>query len=108
MDERIEAARQLLVTTDRSIPQIASLMRFCDQSYFTLVFRQKTGQTPGQYRADLVAYVFDDDGNEDILDGVYPGFVFTIRNRLDGRHYLDWHHQYWGHVRLHDMSIRKI
>ena len=56
IDERIEAARQLLVTTDRSIPQIASLMRFCDQSYFTLVFRQKTGQTPAQYRAGHQRY----------------------------------------------------
>lgn len=48
--ERIEAAKQLLATTDRTIPQIASLLRFCDQSYFTMVFRRQTGQTPGEYR----------------------------------------------------------
>lgn len=48
--ERIEAARQLLVTTDRTIPQIASLLRFCDQSYFTRVFRQAVGITPAAYR----------------------------------------------------------
>lgn len=50
--ERIEAAKELLVSTSQSIPEIASLLRFCDQSYFTLVFRRETGQTPGQYRAE--------------------------------------------------------
>lgn len=48
--ERIEAAKQLLAATDRTIPQIASLLRFCDQSYFTMVFRRQTGQTPGEYK----------------------------------------------------------
>ncbi len=66
-----------------------------------------THLTPGQYRADLVAYLYDSDGNEDILDGVYPGFAFSIRNKLDERHYLDWHHQYWGHIRLHDMTVNR-
>ena len=50
--ERIEAAKQLLAATDRAIPQIASLLRFCDQSYFTIVFRRQTGQTPGEYRKE--------------------------------------------------------
>ena len=48
--ERIETAKQLLAASDRGIPQIASLLRFCDQSYFTKVFRAFTGQTPRQYR----------------------------------------------------------
>lgn len=48
--ERVEAAKHLLITSDRTISQIASLFRFCDQSYFTLVFRKETGLTPGQYR----------------------------------------------------------
>ncbi len=50
VNERIKAARQLLCEHKYSIPQIAALLRFCDQSYFTKVFRQKTGQTPGEYR----------------------------------------------------------
>lgn len=50
--ERIETAKQLLAASDRSIPQIASLLRFCDQSYFTLKFRKLTGMTPGQYRKE--------------------------------------------------------
>lgn len=50
--ERIEVAKQLLAVSDRTIPQIASLLRFCDQSYFTMVFRRQTGQTPGEYRKE--------------------------------------------------------
>ena len=49
---RIEAAKQLLAASDRSLPQIASLLRFCDQSYFTCIFRKQTGITPGQYRKE--------------------------------------------------------
>lgn len=48
--ERIEAAKHLLITSNHAISQIAFLLRFCDQSYFTLVFRKETGLTPGQYR----------------------------------------------------------
>ncbi len=50
--ERIEAAKQLLITSNRDILQIASLLRFCDQSYFTRVFREQTGMTPGKYRRE--------------------------------------------------------
>ena len=60
---------------------------------------------PGQYRADLIAYQFDENGTEDILDGVYPGLVFQISDSLSEANYLDWHHQYWGAVRLHDLKI---
>lgn len=48
--ERIDAAKQLLVTSTLTIPQIAALFRFCDQSHFTAVFRRMTGMTPGQYQ----------------------------------------------------------
>lgn len=50
ISERVSAAKQLLLTTDYSIPQIAALLRFCDQSYFTMVFRKRVGATPRQYR----------------------------------------------------------
>lgn len=48
--ERIRTAKQLLSARDYTIPQIASLLRFCDQSYFTRVFRQMEGVTPNVYR----------------------------------------------------------
>lgn len=63
--------------------------------------------TNGQYTADLVAYQYDEDGSEDILDGVYPGLVFQIRNSHNSKHYLDWHYRYWGAVRLHDLTVAK-
>ena len=62
----------------------------------------------GEYHADLVAYLFDEDGNEDILDGVYPGLVLNVRRERSGEEYLDWHHQYWGYVRLHDIHIADV
>ena len=61
----------------------------------------------GQYKADLVAYLFDSEGNEDILDGVYPAIQFTITTPLDEVNYLDWHHDYWGNIRLHDVIVKK-
>ncbi|MCR5449353.1 MAG: AraC family transcriptional regulator [Solobacterium sp.] len=49
-DERISAAKELLVLTDKSIAEIAQLLRFCDQSYFIAVFRRNTSMTPNTYR----------------------------------------------------------
>ncbi|MDO4192627.1 MAG: helix-turn-helix transcriptional regulator [Erysipelotrichaceae bacterium] len=49
-DERISAAKELLVLMDKSIAEIAQLLRFCDQSYFIAVFRRNTGMTPNTYR----------------------------------------------------------
>ena len=48
--ERIKTAQHLLTADERSIAQIAARLRFCDQSYFTQVFRRQTGLTPRQYR----------------------------------------------------------
>ena len=60
---------------------------------------------PGQYVVDIVAYVYDRVGNEDFLDGVYPGFSFMIKNEMSEELSLNWLHQYWGHVKLHDLQI---
>ena len=61
--------------------------------------------TGGQYSADLIAYQFDEDGNEDVLDGVYPGLIFQIQDTLEDTGHLDWHHQYWGNIHLHDLGV---
>ena len=50
VEERIEAACQLLQEDSRSISEIASLLQYCDQSYFASVFKKKTGMTPKAYR----------------------------------------------------------
>lgn len=47
---RIEKALQLLDTTAYSLGEIAYLTGFSDQSHFTRIFRQHTGQRPSAYR----------------------------------------------------------
>ena len=47
---RIDSACALLSRTDYTYLQIALSLGFCTQSYFTKVFREYTGSTPGKYR----------------------------------------------------------
>lgn len=47
---RIQAARQLLSGTNKSLAEIAQESGFTDQSHFTRCFREGTGLTPGEYR----------------------------------------------------------
>ena len=49
-ESRIQAACELLVQSGASISEIAISCGFCDQSYFTHVFRDVRGMTPRQYR----------------------------------------------------------
>ncbi|HSJ02025.1 MAG: helix-turn-helix domain-containing protein [Verrucomicrobium sp.] len=50
MRTRIQAASDELVSTDKSVAQIAGEYGFCDQSAFTRQFRQHTGETPLAFR----------------------------------------------------------
>ncbi len=47
---RIDKALQLLDTTAYSMGEIAYLTGFSDQSHFTRIFKQHTGQSPAAYR----------------------------------------------------------
>ena len=47
---RIDRACHLLAHTAQPLAQIAQECGFGDQSYFTRVFRKRTGRTPGDYR----------------------------------------------------------
>lgn len=47
---RIKEATSLLRFSDYSIAEIAEYLGFCSQSYFTRIFREYIGYTPGQYR----------------------------------------------------------
>lgn len=49
---RIEVAKQLLVTTDATMEQIARRCGFRQQSHFQQVFKRLTDTTPGQFRHD--------------------------------------------------------
>ena len=48
---RVARAAEWLARTDRPIKLIALQAGFKDQSYFTKVFKKRTGQTPAEYRA---------------------------------------------------------
>ena len=61
----------------------------------------------GQYRADIVAFLFDGSRNENKIDAVYPGFTFQIEPVMDSDNYLEWNHRFWGMIRLDDMVLEK-
>lgn len=50
---RVEAACGLLRSTDRPLADIAAACGFCDQSYFTNVFREQKKMTPRQWKDSL-------------------------------------------------------
>lgn len=50
---RIKNAQLLLRDGSRSMSDIAELVGFANQNYFTKVFKKDTGMTPSQYRASL-------------------------------------------------------
>ncbi len=47
---KIENAKNLLQNTNLPVKEIALGLNFCDEHYFSYVFRQKTGRTPSAYR----------------------------------------------------------
>ncbi len=49
---KIETAQNMLCHSDYAISVISTTLAFPSQSYFTSVFREKTGKTPKQYRAE--------------------------------------------------------
>ncbi|WP_017753975.1 helix-turn-helix transcriptional regulator [Calidifontibacillus oryziterrae] len=48
--KRIEESKYFLVHTNTSISHIAILFKFCNQSYYTSLFKQHTGMTPREFR----------------------------------------------------------
>lgn len=47
---RVEGARKLLLTTEKSITEIGLDCGFCDAAYFIKIFKRFTGETPRRYR----------------------------------------------------------
>jgi AraC family transcriptional regulator len=48
---RVEHASRLLATTQRPLAEVAQATGFADQPHFSRVFKERTGLTPGQFRA---------------------------------------------------------
>ena len=68
---RIQASRELLVTTDHSITEIAALAGFFSQSYFAQSFQKHCHMSPSSYRQ---AYVAKNQKPHVLMDAV-PGFT---------------------------------
>ena len=60
---------------------------------------------PGRYTVDIIAYMDGMFGNQQFLDGVYPGFSFEIKDELSDGNKLIWRKSDWGNVHLHDIRI---
>lgn len=49
-DKKIQTAQNMLKYSEYQLGDIANILAFPTQSYFSVVFEKKTGQTPGKYR----------------------------------------------------------
>lgn len=50
LSRRLARAKLLLSSTSMQIREIADLLGFCDEHYFTSLFKEKVGVAPGEYR----------------------------------------------------------
>lgn len=62
--ERLEAARRLLLETDRPIADIALEVGFASQSHFTDVFHKMVGIPPSRYRRQFSQWTTPEQGTE--------------------------------------------
>jgi AraC family transcriptional regulator len=53
-ERRINKAKKLIASGEKTMSQIALETGFCSQSHFNKVFKEKTGQTPIAYRRALL------------------------------------------------------
>lgn len=51
-DRRIEAAKEILVSTDEPVSSVAASVGYVDSNYFTKVFKKYTQKTPSRWRAE--------------------------------------------------------
>ena len=50
LELRLEHAKKLLRDTRMMVKEISAALHFCDEHYFSYLFKQKVGLTPLQYR----------------------------------------------------------
>ena len=53
LNEKMSVAKTLLATTTMQVKNIAELLCFSDEHYFSFLFKQKTGLTPSQYKNSI-------------------------------------------------------
>ncbi len=52
--KKIEEAKRLLKTTNKSIAEIGNYLAYSSQSHFQNTFKRYTGETPGRYRSSVL------------------------------------------------------
>ena len=52
--KRVEKAKKLLMSGEKTLLEIALETGFCSQSHFTKVFKEQTGKTPSLYQKELL------------------------------------------------------
>lgn len=55
---KVEEAQYFLRFSNKSISEVSNQFNFCNQSYFTRIFKKYTGQTPKTFRSDLAVEFF--------------------------------------------------
>lgn len=60
--------------------------------------------TPGRYRVDIVGYIYNEFGREQLVGSVHPGFSFEISDKINKSNPVIWLNRYWGNVHLHDID----
>ena len=76
-----------------------------DETRMVDLILDTTHLAPGRYLVDIIAYQFNEFGQESFLDGVYPGMVLEISDTINDRNKLIWLHRFWGHVHLNDVKV---
>lgn len=54
---RITKAKQLLLITHQTLPEIAEAVGFCDYNYFSRCFKKKTGLSPNKFRTQAKSHI---------------------------------------------------
>ena len=83
-------------------------INFLQDEVKRLLFNLNTEHlTPSRYRVDIIAYITDSLGEDHFIDGVYPGFVFEITDRINEKNQKVWHQNYWGAIHLQDVEVKE-
>lgn len=80
----------------------------CGRNYSVKFAFNTTHIVKGKYQVSLVAFQYDDVGNELLIDGVYPGFYFEIEEKINTDNKLVWETQWWGNIHLQDVMIIEV
>lgn len=53
--KKIEDSKYFLLHTDSRLSEIAQMLGYCNQSYYTSLFKKYVGMTPGQYKCSILS-----------------------------------------------------